>query len=175
MSIFSDIVPVALRLVSPLELRAGVSPDGLEISILFDSLAAESLPKGLPFDVVMSTCRLEVNLTDKETLAGYLVHVRGGANISSGARGWLSVQFGAAHVTRAWPSGSGGPLGDESNSDDFLLSFFAEDLILSKEVNPARPNPLAPILTIVVGVERREGLEEALINVVAVDVSALSI
>ena len=173
MSIFTTLVPVEPRVISPRELRAGVSPDGLEISILFDSLVVESRPKGAPFDLVLAACRLPVELPDACSLAGYLVHVRGGASLSSGARGWIGVQFGAAHATRTWPLADGGPQSDAANADEFLLTFFAEDLVLSKEANPARPSPLAPILTIVAGVERQESLENALINVAAVDVSAL--
>ena len=173
MNLFSSIAAAELRTVPPRELRAGVSPDGLEISVLFDSLIADCTRKGPQVDIVAALCQLPVSLPPDRGLAGYLVHVRDAASMAQGVRGWLTVQFGGALATRAWPTGGARAIG-EPDVEDIFLSFFAEDLVLSKESNPQRPEPLPPILAIVVGVELGELAAAARISIDAVDISALS-
>jgi hypothetical protein len=173
MTTFKTLQPVEPRLIPPKEFSTGVSPDGLEVSILFDSFELRTDGDGQMVAVAVSTSRLPVTIGDDTSVAGYLAHARGSVLLSSGARAWISIHFAGAAATLSWPVEQTSPDERERIPIDFTARLFAEEQVLSKASNPERPSPIAPTLVVLAGVERRDAQEHALLVLDSVDVAAL--
>lgn len=169
----SSVSSVEPQLVAPDSIRAQASPDQRELSVLFDNLMVDASAQDRNADLRIASCDVPLSLACDDHVAGFLVHIRGTATISAGARGWILAAFGATQATRSWPTGSGGPSGEGLNLQDFNLSFFAEEPVLSKEGNPERPEPAPLRLLVAIGVERQAGRHEAMVSVASADICAL--
>ena len=109
MTTFETLQPLEPRLIPPKGVSTGVSPDGLEVSILFDSFELRLDGDEQMVTVAVSTSRLPVTIGDDTSVAGYLAHARGSVLLSSGARAWVSIHFAGAAATLSWPVGQAPP------------------------------------------------------------------
>ena len=173
MTTFETLQPLEPRLIPPKGVSTGVSPDGLEVSILFDSFELRLDGDEQMVTVAVSTSRLPVTIGDDTSVAGYLAHARGSVLLSSGARAWVSIHFAGAAATLSWPVGQAPPDEQQRVPIDFMARLFAEGQVLSKATNPERPSPIAPTLVVLAGVERRDAQEHALLVLDSVDLAAL--
>jgi hypothetical protein len=173
MARFEAIEALQPSIIAPKKLSAGVSPDGLEVSILFDAFELRLGGDGSLVAVAVSAGRLPVTIEDEASLAGYLVHARGSALLSFGARAWVSIHFPGAAAALTWPVEQAASVEQERLPIDFMARLFAEDQVLSKKSNPDRPSPIEPTLVVLAGVERRNTKEHALLALDSVDLAAL--
>jgi hypothetical protein len=151
----------------------GVSPDGLEVSVIFDTFEMRLHGDGPMVAVAVSATRLPVTIEDEASLAGYLVHARGSALLSIGARAWVSIHLAGASTALSWPIEQTSAVEQERLPIDFTARLFADDQVLSKKSNPERPRPMTPTLVVLAGVERRDTKEHVLLALDSVDLATL--
>jgi hypothetical protein len=171
---FKTLQPISGHAIELKEANTGISPDGFEVSITPDDFQLDIFADRALIDTGSVVCRFPISLDDTTSVAGFLVHVRGTARLSFGSRAWLTAQLAGGSAMLAWPMEKPASPDAERAEINFLASFFAEDMVLDKQTNPLRPEPIPPTLAILAGVERRNETEHALLTIDTIDIMALN-